>query len=610
MNDWSINMGIVGFLNILKHAEIEDKVLKKDNYIEFDSSILEDFSDYYFDYFMKEYDISKIVKNRIQYNLNYLKSHEDKLKDVTKNIKESIKKQADKVKKFDENNFNVIKEQIDLIGKIKSMDQFDELESMCNVCVDIFKLKHINEKLTLNLYKYIVGDNYFGQVSFFNVAKSNLDLDGLKKVMYNDYLLSIIYYSKLMELIESEDIELLKIFVNECLDYFSEEVKAKNLSKNSISTLEKIIKEINKNFIKKDKSTDDIKNYISTLSICQMCGEVEGLVDNYTESNFVPLAVSADNAMNMYWNMNMDFSICDICKLILFCTPAGATLVRKKYIQNDDNEFYSFVNLDTSVKELYSTNFIFRSKRDSENPYDELIIDIVGANQEKSKWQLENILFVEFKASVDAKKCKMNYFNMPTYMAKFFSKESNELSKIKNGNIKASLIDNILKEKDLKYLIGEKLREKISDKINSTKIAYTLSSDIYKIINIRYKIDCYKKGGTEKVDENKLKAIRYAGRDIHDYYVQTNSENKLDGIAYRLLNTAKVRNKKDFMDTILRLFMSSEKKGKDGKMHSMSVPMVFLDVMAEKELDFESIAYAFISGLISEKYEPETKEVN
>lgn len=610
MNDWSINMGIVGFLNILKHAEIEDKVLKKDNYIEFDSSILEDFSDYYFDYFMKEYDISKIVKNRIQYNLNYLKSHEDKLKDVTKNIKESIKKQADKVKKFDENNFNVIKEQIELIGKIKSMDQFDELESMCNVCVDIFKLKHINEKLTLNLYKYIVGDNYFGQVSFFNVAKSSLDLEGLKKVMYNDYLLSIIYYSKLMELIESEDIELLKNFVNECLDYFSEEVKAKNLSKNSISTLEKIIKEINKNFIKKDKSIDDIKNYISTLSICQMCGAVEGLVDNYTESNFVPLAVSADNAMNMYWNMNMDFSICDICKLILFCTPAGATFVRKKYIQNEDNEFYSFVNLDTSVKELYNTNFIFRSKRDSENPYDELIIDIVGENQEKSKWQLENILFVEFKASVDAKKCKMNYFNMPTYMAKFFSKESNELNKIKNRNLKASLIDNILKEKDLKYLIGEKLREKISDKINSTKIAYTLSSDIYKIINIRYKIDCYKKGGTEKVDENKLKAIRYAGRDIHDYYVQTNSENKLDGIAYRLLNAAKVRNKKDFMDTILRLFMSSEKKGKDGKMHSMSVPMVFLDVMAEKELDFESIAYAFISGLISEKYEPETKEVN
>ena len=40
----------------------------------------------------------------------------------------------------------------------------------------------------------------------------------------------------------------------------------------------------------------------------------------------------------------------------------------------------------------------------------------------------------------------------------------------------------------------------------------------------------------------------------------------------------------------------------------MNVPMVFLDVMAEKDLDFESIAYAFISGLISDKYEPKNDE--
>ena len=55
-----------------------------------------------------------------------------------------------------------------------------------------------------------------------------------------------------------------------------------------------------------------------------------------------------------------------------------------------------------------------------------------------------------------------------------------------------------------------------------------------------------------------------------------NSKTKLNGIAYKLLNTAKVRNKKDFMDTILRLFMSCEK----------SVPTVFLDVMSENAIRF------------------------
>lgn len=604
MNDWSINMGIVGFLNIINNTEYIDEIknsksYKKENYIEFDSSILENFHEYYFKYFMNEYDVSKRIENSINYNLSYLKKNEDKIKDITKKIKENIKYQADKVKKFDSDNFNELKIRFDEIGKIKNFDNREKLEELCQECIDIFRIKHINEKLTLNLYKYIVGDNFFGQVSFFNVAKSSLDEDGLKKVMYNDYLLPIIYYSKLNDVLELNDIGKLNKFILESISYIDDEVKSKRISKASIKTIEKIFKDINSKFIKKNKSIDDIKSYLDNLKSCEMCGSMKGLVSNYTESNFAALAVSADNAMNMYWNMNLDFSICDICKLILFCTPAGATLVRKKYIQNDDNEFYSFVNMDTSVKELYDYNYNLKSKRDKENPYEELIIDIVSENKEKSKWQLENILFVEFKASVDAKKCIMNYFNMPTYLAKFFSSESQLLDSVKDRNLKASLIDIILKEKDLKFLIQSKLRTKMLQVIEPNKGFTTSSSDIYKVIKIRYVLNCYKQGGIEKVDDKKLKSIRYAGREIHDYYESINSINKINGIAYKLLNTAKVRNKKDFMDTILRLFMSCEK----------SVPTVFLDVMSENELDFESIAYSFISGLISEKYPQNTEEV-
>ena len=53
------------------------------------------------------------------------------------------------------------------------------------------------------------------------------------------------------------------------------------------------------------------------------------------------------------------------------------------------------------------------------------------------------------------------------------------------------------------------------------------------------------------------------------------------------------------MDTVLRIFMSAEK----------SVPSVFIEIMAEKDLDFESIGHAFITGLISERYEA-NKETN
>lgn len=594
MNDWSINMGIVGFINILKNAELEQEIIMKENYIEFDSSLLEEFHNYYFDYFMREYDIAKRIEKNIESSLNYAKSHEDKLKDISKRIKDDICHQSDKVKKFDATNYEELKYRFEKISKIKSIDKIEELEQLTWECIDILKIKHINEKLTSNLYKYIVGDNYFGQVSFINVAKSNLDVNGLKKVMYNDYILPIIYYSRLKDTLEFGSFEELEVFIRDSIDYINAEVNAKRLSKNSINVIERILKNLQNDFIKKKKSIVDIKNYLESLDSCQMCGCMKGLVDNYTESNFAPLAVSSDNAMNMYWNMDTNMSICYICKLILFCTAAGGVLVRKKYISNDDNEFYSFVNMDTSIESLYKTNVNFRNKRDKDNPFDELIIDIVSENKEKSIWQLENILFIEFKASVKKKKCVMNYFNMPMYLAKFFHNESKVLSSIRDKNLRAGVVDFILKEKDLRYLIDDKFREKISDILNTTKTSYTSTIDIYMVINTRYLLGGYKKGGVKMTDDKKLKSIRAAGREIHDYYDKTNSKNKINGIAYRLLNTAKVRNKKDFMDIVLRLFMSCEK----------SVPIAFIDVMAEKELDFESIAYAFLAGLVSEKYEP------
>ena len=77
----------------------------------------------------------------------------------------------------------------------------------------------------------------------------------------------------------------------------------------------------------------------------------------------------------------MNFDICDLCKLMLFCTPAGAILVRKKYITNEENEFYSFVNMDTSIQELYNANSNLRNNRDKENPFKELIVNIIDENK-------------------------------------------------------------------------------------------------------------------------------------------------------------------------------------------------------------------------------------
>ncbi|GIM33282.1 type I-B CRISPR-associated protein Cas8b1/Cst1 [Paraclostridium bifermentans] len=592
--DWFFNMGIVGFLNILHEAEVKNQVIINEDYIEFDSLLLENFHNHYFDYFMKEYDVSKRVENSINYSLNYIKANPEKIKESIKKIKDNLKKQNDKVKKFDEINYINIKDKLDTIGKIKKSNEIEQLEQLTRECVDILKIKSINDRLTANLYKFIVGDNYFGQVSFFNVAKSKLELEGLKQVMFNDYLISIIHMGELESLIDKEDLDSLEKYITEKLEYLNKETIEKRISKASIKTIEKIMKDIKSKFIKKKKSIEDIKAYMGGLETCEMCGTYKGLINDYSESNFAVLGVSNDNAKNMFWNHDSTYSICDICKIILFCTPAGATYTKKNYIENEDNEFYSFVNMDTSIDDIYNTNINLKKLKDRDNPFNDLVIDIVSENKEKSEWQLQNILFVEFKASIEAKKCKMNYFNMPTYLAKFFVNEKNSklIQSIYNQRFKANVVDILLKNKDLKHLISKVLRDKIKDSLEDGYKNNISSNDIFKAIKIRALIDSYKKG-VSKMNDKKLQVVKFAGHEIHDYYVNTNSKNKINGVAYKLLNAVKVGNKKDFMDTVLRVFMSAEK----------SVPSVFIEIMAEKDLDFESIGHAFITGLISEKYE-------
>lgn len=605
--DWFFNMGIVGFLNIIKKADKKSEIFIMEDYIEFDSSFLENFHEDYFNYFMDEYDVSKRIRKSIDYSINFIKSKPDKIKDGIKKIKDSIKQQNDKVKKFDEEKFNLIKEKLDSISKIKSYDEFDILETLIDEIIDMFKIKSINDRLTANLYKYVVQDNYFGQVSFFNVAKAKLDLDGLKQVMFNDYLRQIIYLGELEDLLEENDYDKLKNYLNDRLNSMAKDVSEKKVSKSSINTIEKIMKEINKNFIKKNKSIKDIKEYMDSLEVCEMCGSYKGILDEYSESNFAPLGVSTNNARNMFWNQEYTSSICDICKLILFCTPAGATYTRKNYLTNEENEFYLFVNMDTSINELFERNNELKlqksesSSSQEETPFNKLIKSIVEENRLKSEWQLRNIIFVEFKASIDSKKCKINYFNIPTYLAKIFTNKdvNKKIQSIYDYKLKSNVLDLLLKNRDLKHLINNTLRNKVKNDMEGRNKSNISGTDCFRLVQLRLIVNNYKRG-VYKMDYKKLRKVYESGCEIHDYYVNKNAKNKIEGITYKLLNLIKVGNKNDFFQTILRIFSPSEK----------TPPEEFLQMLSEEELDFEAIGYAFTMGLMSEKCERKNRQVD
>jgi CRISPR-associated protein Cst1 len=585
-SDWFYNLGVVGFHRIIRFAEENLGLVKEEyeykineNYIEFDQELLKDFHEYYFEYMFDSYNNYENVKEKIEKYLRNAKVEKNYSNNLGY-IKDQIKKNNKKIKDIDTAVFEKSNSINLKISKIKQYEDYNKLVELCEYFLDILKTKKINKKITSNKFEKILHDNFFGQNSFLNISNSNKTIDEKEGILYKDYIKPIFETSYIDNILED------KSTVNQ------EEIKLKK-EENKGNEFQKIYKWI---IDKKNKITD-FNSYINdNYSSCTICGGHRSYGSSFTEGNFLPLGISNENRRNMFWNFNYNYPICDLCKLILFCTPVGATDIYKTYMETgtlEDKHFYGFINMDIDIEDLikYNDNFMLSKNKDA--PIKELIINIVEELKEKSVWQLQNILYVEFNA-IYRGGCKLNYLNIPKYLALFFKHKYDLLDSIKDEKFKMKLLDELLQKRDIKYSINDKLRELIKDERN-------YSYNCYLAVQIRNVLNQYRGGNgmDEKKDQSKkLFVIYQKGAEINKYLKDKGGENKINGIAYRLLNATKAGNKNEFMDSAIRTFMSAEKE----------VPSLFLDVINEKNMSFEEISYAFISGLISGEYVKEVKK--
>lgn len=601
--------GIVGFLRILESNE-DEFAIRKNNYIEFDTEDLRDFHKYYFNYFFKKYNVAESVKNRTKSSFDYLennievvlddkdkeKEREDKIKSNIKIIKSEISKQSKKIKEFDKEIYNEIEEQCTCIDKITQKTEIIEIKE--KILSDLQKEK-INKKLTMNKIRSILSNTYYGQMSFLQRNRSTMSYEEQQEVMYRDYLSNIVETGFINGIMQNEySIEQIKEYI--------ENARESNITDN----IEKIYSKIIKGYINKSKLIEDIQKYLKeeVIQRCSMCENEIGLTTNYSEGNFVPLAISSDNARNFFWNQNVNMPICDVCKLILFCIPAGMTTITKTEKDIDKGKWIykevsilSFVNYDTGIDRLYKTNINFENKsrytNRNENPYSELILDIVEKDEQVSMWQLENIFVVEFDANYDKKYSRIEYFNIKRYMSIFFMQYSEKiLSKICDYRYKLQIVDYIMKNKDIKYIINDRIRNEMSKGEKKNGYNSFLATQIRMILNTLKKEE---KGVEEiKKNDNKLYVIYNLGVQIHSELKNKGEDNKIDGYTYKMLNSIKAGNKGEFMDIVIRVHMAM---GKD-------VSPIFIETMQITGLDFESIGYSFVAGLISNKYEKKEEE--
>ena len=586
--EWVMNLGLLGFHRIIEFAkenldvDLNDfRYSVKPEYIEFDISLLENFSNYFFEYFLNRYDSARdqIIKLEYYYRL-CLK--EEKFKDNLKYLKDIIKKNNDKIKKIDEQIFERCSEIYKEMGKIKNCEQMKDYEEIIKEYTSTIGIDYINRVITMNKFKSILFKSFFGQSSFLNLSNSSKSIEEQKAIIQKDYINTVIDNESLKKIICLEDEVELKKFIEEKLKG--------NVHKNT----EKILKKINRELFGKKRKSENVNKVLENYSRCSICGEEISIDEDYTEGNFIPLAVSTSNSQNMFWNLKAEYPIGSMCKLILLCTAAGATDIFKNYLDDkydySDKVYYGFINLEGSLPELIKVNNNFEKRTDKDISFESFILDSISVNEKISRWQLENILYVEFNTNYDAKKCKLNYFNIPNYLARFIKDKGELIKKIKNQKTRFEVFDLMLARKDLNKLIHRKLRDKFRNPI-----------EIFHIIKIEYYLRIYKGGEDVSSSQNvkQLNFIYTRGRKLGKVIKGENQENKIQGIVYRLLNAAKSNNRADFMDIVLRVHLT----------YGQEVPVLFLDVFKEEKLSFDEIAHSFITGLLS-KEEEKGEDIN
>ena len=548
LNNWLFNAGVVGFINILEHAE--NKVVYKGQEVEVDKNVLEGFEEKYFKYFIDIY----------KKTLSFTK---------ILNIKGFIEKhEAEEYSNFD----------------------LEALEQLNN---------YIGTKAKSGTMKYLINSNSYKKA--YEVINDGIDVLEIEndiktiKVGKNENIKD--YMDEIKNTIAS---------INLVINYFEKEETIKHVgAKNVMYTLIKNawngVSFLNPQTKHKDSYEDYSEHYLKVLDInsneenenykycCSNCSIK--MKDMNNDLSFLNATGFDTNRKSSHvWNYYNDMAICPTCKLIYSCVPAGFTYIYSSGIfvnQNNDSENLVKVNrtiksevLDSEAKSIWKI-------------YQTITEEMTKKVLETSKYELSDIQVVRYEDE------KYRFNLLTKEVLKVLRKSKDSLIKVMNRgyqdtkgyyNIYDEAIRSIINSENLFLQIHNLLIIKLS---KANKINYN-NQHILELLKINTN---YLEGVTGMENNNILENSKNAGYYFRKSYEEKNAENKINGIAYRLLNSLKTNNKHMFMDTLINCYLYIKQ----------SVPKVFVEGMKD-DYEFKSIGYAFVAGITNEGYKKDSQK--
>lgn len=556
LSDWQLNAGILGLSNIFNYAG--DEFYIEDNYIEFEREVFENFESKYFNYLIHSYEgITHWDRLHKFYNKFKVHSEEqfesfntndlDALNKMIKELKDYLKRpNYKKVYELIGYDINIEDEekklkQIKLSNKKSIVDIKDEIEEQFRVI----------EKV----YEYVYSDNgrkyLFAKTLIYNIV--NQSWEGVSFLNKNT---------------KEEDIyvDYKKNFVDKTIEY-----------------------------LKEDTSNFKLSCFITGLPI-------KNKSTAYDMGFLVDTGFDINRKTSHIWNFENDIYICDLARLIYSCIPCGMI-----FTTGEDG---IFINSNQSVEELIETNK--NVKESIENSLKEgqtnRNLYIYKALVESIQKEFTTRIYYELSdIQVIRKESGKYIFNILSKEMIRTIKNSKELlngiipAGYKEGknyyNLYPMTIERILNGVNLFNLIHKLLINKLTKSASITNYFNSYHIDCLNKININF-LEGVNTLNNDKEKNRIIAESNKNGQDLGKQYKKLKKNEKVKGIAYRLLNSLKTRNAESFIHNLIHSYMYVGRQ----------IPKNLIEVLGNED-KLGIIGYAFVTGLVASALSEEDDKV-
>lgn len=564
INSWLENAGIVGLTRILKaNPRYRRSYKEKENTLEVDPKVFDNFSDLYFNFFIKNYGQATRYW-RIVSEENFLKSLKDngfkdfdnkKLKELTDWFDNVLKYSVNsasykKVIKFINSDYDIKAEVKDCNKKIRTLNKknflikgpeeakeiLQELINQLLKAIEYFSTDQARKYFPAKTLSYTVINKAWNGVSFLNPQAKNLDF-------YDDYQ-----------------------------NYF-------------VAPVQKYLQE--------DHSKDKY--------ICSTCGRpIKRLEYSYGFLN--DMGYDLNRKTSNAWNFKNDLYICPVCQFLYSLVPAGFTYnmasqgifinenssIRNLQGRNDAtfNSMMRDIRSNTQTSPYRAFSAAFRDAEASGQNAALANIQLITYNNDHYNFQI--IPIVASKVLIKAVEKK--------YTVKQTGEVKSYLANLYNAGISNfrgagyySILDNVLNCLFNNTNLFRIIQELELLKVGNTAGCYYNTFQIMTVIRMNgwFLNELHKYRRSEnamKVEEDKLTKARGCGMHVRMGY---DNENKAKTLAYKMLEAIRANSTDRFMELLLNAYLYLDK----------TVPKIFIETQSNTEV-FKEYAFAFIAGLI------------